>query len=358
MSAEKKPRIVIDARMVGPEGHGIALYVTQMAEGLQKLDLPYEPFYLIPSDCPRDSLLRTLPHSESAIPFLQKREILKLAKEIRQLNAALYHTTSFSSLLRYPCPYLQTVHDLNHLHYGNAAQKIYYRTFLLGSLKKAKAVVSVSKTAGLEIKGWLLSHGCDRELEFAPNAIETFPAADDNAVLHRFGLEAGNFFFALASAKPHKNLALLERAYSAALASRSLPPLVVSIPGQGPHGVVRTGPLASADLGALLRNCKAFYYPSVYEGFGRPPVEAALTGAVPVVSSISVHREVLEGVAETVYLDPAAVSLWKESFLRMANFSEKTSEKSRQWIRDTWSIERLAKAMDEIYRKCLGLHGS
>jgi glycosyltransferase involved in cell wall biosynthesis len=106
-------------------------------------------------------------------------------------------------------------------------------------------------------------------------------------------------------------------------------------------------------VGALLRHAKAFYFPSLYEGFGRPPVEAALAGTVPVVSSLSVHREALAGVDEAVFLDPAAEPLWTESFLRMASFSGRVSERSKAWIRETWSVERLARVMDHAYRECL-----
>jgi glycosyltransferase involved in cell wall biosynthesis len=111
-----------------------------------------------------------------------------------------------------------------------------------------------------------------------------------------------------------------------------------------------TGPLGDAEVGALLRNAKAFFFPSLYEGFGRPPAEAVLAGTVPVVSSLAVHREVLAGVAEAVFLDPAAESRWAESFLRMANSSERVSERSRAWVRETWSVEALARKMDATYR--------
>ncbi len=348
-----KKRVVIDARMVGPFGHGIALYVLQLAEGLARLELPYEPFYHIAADCPRDSLLRRLPHAESAIPFLSKKELLNLASELSRLSPALYHTPSFSSLLWYPCPYIQTVHDLNHLHFGSHLQKLYYRFVLLRSLSQAEVVFSVSAATALELRGWLVDFGWIRDVPVAANAIVEFPEADDNSVLKRFGLESGNYFFALSNPKPHKNLALLERAYTAALAERALPPLVVSTPGPGPAGVMYTGPLGGAAVGALLRHAKAFYFPSLYEGFGRPPVEAALSGTVPVVSSIAVHREGLAGVSEAIFLDPSAEPLWKDSFLRMANFSGRVSERSKQWIREAWSMERLADVMDKTYRELL-----
>ncbi len=289
-----RKRVLIDARMVGPLGHGIALYVRQLAEGLARLETPYEPHYLIAPNCPSDSFLRTQPHQVSKYSFLSLWEIRGLAREIR--GYSLFHSTSFASLLNYPCPHAQTVHDLNHLHYGGFGQRQYYKHLLLPSLRKARAVLSVSEAAAIEVRHWMQEHGIDREVRVAPNAIEEFPEGNDDAVLKRFGLKSQEYFFTLTNPKPHKNLEGLERAYRAARAKRALPPLVVSVNGDSAEGVLRTGPLKDPEVGPLLRHAKCIFFPSLYEGFGRPPVEAALAGAIPVVSSLAVHHEALAGV--------------------------------------------------------------
>jgi len=344
-------RVVIDARMVGPTGHGIGLYVLQLAEGLSRLELPYEPFYLVHSQCPAESLLRRLPHKETSIGFLERKEIFKLSAVIQALSPTLFHTPSFSSLFSCPFPYVQTVHDLNHLHFGSVSQKLYYRFLLLRSLKKARMVLSVSDCAAMEIRSWLLNHGIDRKVSVAPNAILPFPERDDEAVLRSLGLKSGDFFYALSNSKPHKNLAMLRRAYLAA--GTNLPPLVLSVPGESCGGLIFTGPQTDDMVGALLRNAKAVFSPSLYEGFGRPPVEAAIEGTVPVVSSIAVHHEVLDGVSETVFLEPENEAQWSEQFRSMKDFKGRVSKTSKDWIRKRWSIEALAGNMNRFYKSCL-----
>ena len=348
-----KPRVVIDARMVGPTIHGIARYVTLLAHGLSGLkDLPYEPVFLVaPGMKMADFRVK-----ETNVAFLSPGELWSIPRLLSELGASLYHSPSFSSLFYCPCPWVSTVHDLNHLSFGHIGNKIYYRALLRPFALKAKELLTVSEFSRREIAAWL---GIPRDsIDVVYNALDpafaTPPStAEIDAVLKGLRLERGKYFFCLSNPKPHKNLNMLERAYAQALEQRSLPPLVLSIPGNGTRGVVRTGPLHDEEVGALLRNAKAFFFPSLYEGFGRPPVEAALAGTVPVVSSISVHREALAGVSEAVFLDPAAEPLWVESFLRMATLSERVGERSKAWIRDTWSIERLAKAMDRAYRDCL-----
>lgn len=350
-----RPRVVVDARMVGPHGHGIALYVSQLAEGLASHSLGFEPFYLLHTDCPASHPLRKMAHKEVPLRFLEPAELVGIPGALKELNTDLYHSPSFGSLLHYPCPHVQTVHDLNHLRFGNFVQKAYYRFVLLPSLKRARCVLSVCETSAKELQQWLKGYGVERTIEVAPNAILPFPRSNDEAVLSELGLHPGVFFFALGNPKPHKNLALLERAFrSAQTQNPSLPPLVLSVPGRTEKQLVHTGPLGDAAVGALLRNARAVFSPSLYEGFGRPPAEAALEGRLPVASDLPVHREVLAGVSEAVFLDPQKEEPWAEAFLRYAEGAPSVSEPSRAWIRSTWSVDTLASKMKQVYESALG----
>jgi hypothetical protein len=344
------PRVVIDARMVGPHGHGISLYVAQLAEGLANLPLSFEPYYLIHPECPAEHLLRRLPHQEVNLRFLEPAELVGLPGIIKKLSPALFHTPSFGSLVHYPCPHVQTVHDLNHLRFGNLLQKAYYRFLLLPSLKRARTVLSVCETAAEELRNWLKLNGVSKFVEIAPNAIAPFPTHDDAAVLASFGLRPKEFFFALGNPKPHKNLLLLENAWRRARDLKpSILPLVLTVPGETIKQLVRTGPLNDTAVGALLRNARAVFSPSLYEGFGRPPAEAALVGTLPVASDIRVHREVLKGVSEALFLDPLQESLWTDSFLSLTDRPVSVSKESQAWIRQHWSVERLALKMKAVF---------
>jgi glycosyltransferase involved in cell wall biosynthesis len=134
-------------------------------------------------------------------------------------------------------------------------------------------------------------------------------------VLGRIGLTTGDFFLAVSALNPHKNLARLVAAYAASAVTR---PLVIAgahrdaaaevhdaIARHGLTGRVRlVGRIADDDLAALYAGCLAFVYPSLYEGFGLPVVEAMACGAAVIASRSASIPEVAGGAA--VIVDPAS----------------------------------------------------
>lgn len=342
-----KKKVLVDARMIGGVGHGIGNYVLDMAAALAERDLPFELTYLVAKGS--NSPLRNLPHRESAIRFLHPLEAWRLPKELEGFH--LFHSPSFMSLASYPCAHIQTVHDLNHLHYGNPLHKLYYQKLLYPSLQKAKAVISVSKTAAKELENWLGAKGEKKSVEVALNAIAE-PATAETGALEKLGLK--KYFFCLSNPKPHKNVTMLETAHAHAWDQGDCLPLALSTQGPYQEGIFRTGPLEPARITALFQAAQAFFFPSLYEGFGRPPLEAALAGCQPIVSDIPVHREVLAGVTEAEFLDPRNTKAWEDAFLRHSK-TERTgiSPASRAWIRETYSRKKLGDKMEKIFREAL-----
>ncbi len=134
-------------------------------------------------------------------------------------------------------------------------------------------------------------------------------ASDDAAVLRRHGLVAGGFILGVGSVKPNKNYALLGRAM------RLLPnyPWPVAIAGAKdigifqdaaalPDGFQFLGFVPDAELAALYRQAAWFVFPSSYEGFGLPAVEAMANGCPVLAARAASIPEVCGDAA--LYFDP------------------------------------------------------
>lgn len=345
-------KILVDARMVSAEGHGIGHYVCDLAAALALETKSYELEFLVSAQLPKNHALREFRCHPTDISFLHPRETLSLGAAIRAREPALYHSPSFSSLARYPCPHLQTVHDLNHLRYGSFLQKAYYRALLLPSMKSALFLLTVSESAKTEISSWLTKHSAQKEIFVAKNVIAKCTERDDS-ILTRLQLEPKKYFFCLSNPKPHKNLDMLVRAH--AEAGDSVLPLVLSVSGPSSSRMLRVGHLQAKERNSLLAQAKAFYFPSLYEGFGRPPLEAALAGTLPIASDIAPHREGLHGIKEAIFHDPKNREAWKKSFQENTSGpAQEISETSKNWIEREYSLEKLGATMNDLYSRALG----
>ena len=127
----------------------------------------------------------------------------------------------------------------------------------------------------------------------------------ETGILDRLHLQKGRYFFTLATAAGNKNLGWVIRA-----AERN-PQECFVVAGKGTQHLAKTVPLNVRCIGyaddrevkALMMYCRAFLFPSLYEGFGLPPLEALASGAdCAIVSDIPVLREVYGDAA--VYIDP------------------------------------------------------
>lgn len=148
-----------------------------------------------------------------------------------------------------------------------------------------------------------------------PNAVDHLDGvAADDGVLDRHGLRGARFVLAVASANPTKNIARLVEAY----ARLEMPDFGLVIVGganarvfagthlpDDPPGVLRTGPLDDAPLRALYVHALALAFPSVYEGFGLPPLEAMSLGCPVAVARAAAMPEVCGDAA--LYFDPLSV---------------------------------------------------
>ena len=220
-----------------------------------------------------------------------------------------------------------TVHDIAFVVHPDlfpTRWRIMYRAALARAARSADAIITVSRHTAED----LLRHA-PRRLD--PDRIHVTPLAaslpstdqDVGEVLARLKLPLPYILF-VGTLEPRKNLVRLVRAYRR-LAGRGAPhglvlagpigwkhaALMAELSKDGPGEITLTGALGATDLDAIYRGAAAFAYPSLYEGFGLPVLEAMARGIPCVVSTSSSLPEVAGEAALPV--DPRSTAALTEA---------------------------------------------
>jgi glycosyltransferase involved in cell wall biosynthesis len=215
-------------------------------------------------------------------------------------------------------PLVATVHDLCVLRYTEmfpARWRAFHRRGLQLILRHARVILADSRSTRDDLRS--LTGKDDARVRVVPLGVEVRdspPNAAVEVVLSKHGLEPGFMLF-VGTIEPRKNLARLVRAYSSFTTEekrRSGELVLVGAAGWmgkkelarilSQAGVRWLGYLPREELEALYAAARLFVYPSLYEGFGLPVLEAMARGLPVVTSNTSSLREIGEGVA--LLVDP------------------------------------------------------
>lgn len=205
------------------------------------------------------------------------------ARWLRQFDG-VFHCPFYGLPFRCPVPGVVTLHDLSYEHFPKMftrRQGVSFRVQSRHAAKTAAAILADSEFVKSDI---VSTYNVDpREVLVAPPGVDRVftPEADPSAELTRLSVRRP-YVVALGGAA-RRNLTLAIEAWDAATSQHDLVVVGTEDPGQRP-GLHWAGPVDDVSWAGLLAGAEAFLYPTSYEGFGMPGLEA-LGAGVPVVAT-------------------------------------------------------------------------
>jgi O-antigen biosynthesis alpha-1,2-mannosyltransferase len=243
--------------------------------------------------------------------LLHPLEPIWLTGVLAKRRPRLFYSPGFNAPPTSPVPFVFTVFDLIHLHVpeiSGSRRRLYYHMLVRPAVKRARAVLTGSEYSRGEIVNWsgvdpgrVIVIGCAASAHFTPDGEAYTPGFP--------------YVFYAGNRKPQKNIARLIRAFARVQECESLklvltgdpePALIALARDEGIEDrLVFVGRVRDEQLAQLYRGAVAFVFPSLYEGFGLPPLEAMACGA-PVVSSTATSLAEVVGDA-AIAIDPLDV---------------------------------------------------
>ncbi len=323
-------RIGLDARKL--HDFGIGTYIRNLVRQLARLDHDTEYVLLCrPDDVEGLSQLgpNFRPVAEPSGNY-SVSEQFRVPLALRREGVTLYHAPHYVLPPLVACPSVVTIHDCIHLMFPqylpNRFALGYARTFIGLAARRATRVMTVSESSKRDILRFVDMH--PDKIDVIYNSFdERFsqdPCEDDVVrVRERYQLQ-DEFVLYAGNVKPHKNVERLIEAFHL-VHSRGLDHLKLVIIGDqvshyaalrravhrfNLHKYVRfLGFMPEDTLAIMYRLAGVFVFPSLYEGFGLPPLEAMASGTPVVVSNVSSLPEVTGDAAILVNpLDPGDIA--------------------------------------------------
>ena len=342
-------RIALDTNALYTTRAGVARYVRGLMEGLAMAPLIGDT-------------MQPLAWPVENFNYTQPARMLKTAwrewvwarwsgpAQLRAMDADLLHSTALPLLAKPSCQHVVTLHDLALLRYPQRFRAWQRRSGLkrLQEVAKADHVIAVSQFTADEAMILL-----------------DLPAARITVVHHGVTLAAveevpgelpAEFYLFVGSLEPGKNLALLRQVWlEAQQRGQALPPLIIvgarwaGVPteGEAPSNWLYLGHQSDEVLLALYRRAQALLFPSLYEGFGLPVLEAMAAGCPVICGRVASLPEI--GLDAVMYADLSAAKLFEAmqqlsqddalaAQLRVAGLCRSTDFSWKQCARETIAV--------------------
>jgi len=368
--------VAIDARVIQDHFPGIARYTFNLARALAGVS-PEDEFVLLydphaPNAHYDLAELQRYPHVHllpGTASLFSLSEQWRIPRQLAHLAPDVIHAPYYVRPYAMPAPVVFVAYDLIPLKYPqyfSRRERLIFQVAMRLSLQTARVIISTSRSTandlerfcGVRLERTVVVPGA-ADVGFAPQ-----PASAVAALRARYRLP-DRYVLYLGSNKPHKNLVRLVESWKQV--SGRVPGVKLVVAGHWDpryeqarekakvlgldDKALFAGPIADADLPALYAGAELFAFPSLYEGFGLPVLEAMACGTPVVCSNTSSLPEVAGDAALTV--DPSDVDALSAAITRaLADESLRQEMRGKGLARAAgFSWERTAREMLAVYHR-------
>ena len=366
-------RIAFDGTTLRPGRTGVGYYTDHLLHQLAEQG-PDEELVVI-SNRPVDTT-RPLPGRVrvAASPWQTPRMVWMQTLAplmLRRLRADVAHFTNGMVPLASPVPTVVTIHDMSltlYPSYHPPRRVLLNRPLVDVAARRADAIITVSQSAKRDIVR-LYGLSPDRVHVVHEAAAPSFRPIHDPSVLERIRRQynlAERFILYVGTIEPRKNLPTLIEAFASRRMSGDLTHQLVCA---GPYGWLSKGlqerierlRLEGAirfigyipfdDLPALYNLAEMFVFPSLYEGFGLPVIEAMASGTPVITGRVPALAEVAGGAVE--HVDRLDAESLGEAMVRLARSRDRRAALTAAGLgrAGTFSWERAARETLDVYRR-------
>ncbi len=366
-------RIGIDATALPGQLFGAGNYIVNLVQALSRVDTRND--YVVFAKSPHAEHFASLNRVDLvrvSLPFRVQRIIweqtlLPLLAHKSRLD--VLHTPHYTISLAASCASVVTFHDMTFFLYPNVHQaykRLFFRTLMPIAARRATALIAISESTCQDMTRVLAVPPA--KISVIPYGIapdfRPVPASMSADARRRFGLPNPCIVY-VGNLEPRKNLVALLQAF-ARLVERGLPHSLVLVGSRGWHDddifstsrslrladrVLFLGYVPQAELPAIYGAADAFIYPSLYEGFGLPLLEAMACGVPVVTSNVSSMPEVVADAG--ILVDPHSVDALADGLQRVVTDRSLHDELSRKGLERaklfTW--DRTARETLAVYER-------
>jgi glycosyltransferase involved in cell wall biosynthesis len=370
-------KIGIEGRTLQGNRYGVARYLTNLLANLTQID--HENEYLVylsneiePLGIDRSNLDFKIIKMRPGILWRH----LRLPMTMRADGVGLHFSPSYMLPLVKVCPSVVVVHDITfkvHPEWFSADKRFRFDDVFWREVRRAERIVTVSEHSKIDIVE-CLSVDPGRVVVIQEAADEAFRPVDDEEKLRdireKFGVSEG-FVFTVGSIHTRRNLIRLIEACVKASSDFGIDPMLLIVGSPAPFSppvdirgtaqscgisdkVVNAPYVSEEELLLLYNACGLFVYPSLYEGFGLPVIEAMACGTPSVCSNTTSIPEVA-GQA-VVYFDPESVEEMADAIGRGLTDEALREELARKGPEraSTFSWRRAAEETLAVFNKVAG----